>query len=86
MATFEFNVDKKQTVWKRYPIKVNAMSKEEAINIISKMFEVEDNPRHIECETINVGHSELLYDTTECIVGEDSVVVFDDEWVEVLNK
>lgn len=86
MTKFSFNLDRKQTIWKRTELFVEAENEAEALEIVKKQIESERNPYKYTDKNITVYDNELLEDTTEEVEESDSIMVFNKEWETVYEK
>ena len=86
MTKFSFNLDRKQTIWKRTELFVEAENEAEAIEILKKQVETERNPFKYTDKNITVYDNELLEDTTEELEELDTITIFNSEWETVYEK
>lgn len=86
MTKFSFNLDRKQTIWKRTELFVEAENEAEALEIVKKQIESERNPYKYTDKNITVYDNELLEDTTKDVEESDSIMVFNKEWETVYEK
>ena len=86
MKKFSFNLERKQTIWKRTELLVDAENEAEALEIVKKQIEAERNPFNYTDKNITVYDNELLEDTTEDVQESGSIIVFNDEWETVYEK
>lgn len=86
MTKFSFNLDRKQTIWKRTVLFVEAENEAEAIEILKKQVETERNPFKYTDKNITVYDNELLEDTTEELEELDTITIFNSEWETVYEK
>ena len=86
MTKFSFNLDRKQTIWKRTELFVEAENEAEAIEILKKQVETERNPFNYTDKNITVYDNELLEDTTEELEELDTITIFNSEWETVYEK
>lgn len=86
MTKFSFNLDRKQTIWKRTVLFVEAENEAEAIEILKKQVETERNPFKYTDKNITVYDNELLEDTTEELEELDTITILNSEWETVYEK